>query len=466
MTRRFTLMIILLITLIGCNGVAVPEVSNPVDSAANTSAVEPTVAAPTAAEAATQAPAEATSVPEEATAVPEEAAVIEEAAEEAPLEAVSAEELPHTLGQIIVQAQIPTSADQPPTLLEHSGMTYFNIPLDTGEAIQLLAIQGLKWTGVEQLNDSGDTGVINYWFYGEPLEGTVTLQAQIPTISDKAPLLEEYSGMKYISIQTTKDAFIELFPIQGFTWNDVQLNPDSANPEIINYWFKAVAPVLEEIAPVVEVNQCPEGWATCRTLESPTITLVGSRLVSQAAMDSVAHIYQDMLSRLKPEYPSNVFDGFTVYITNGEPWSELQNLAPVGTMWPGTVEKGIPQGDDLRGGASQRFLWIEEQMICKTGVATRNAAHKAGLRANPDNSPRTFDQVVHEFSHSIHMNFGLDEEIKRIFNTSGMPAIERFPWAVQNKFGTPAGTLTDAEQAYFDKIFSSSTAYTCDLYQP
>src|SRR5690606_5873094 len=137
-----------------------------------------------------------------------------------------------------------------------------------------------------------------------------------------------------------------------------------------------------------------------------------------AAMDSVAHIYQDMLNRLKPEYPTDVFNGFTVYITNGEAWSELQNLAPVGTMWPGTVEKGIPQGDDLRGGASNRFLWIEEQMICKTGVATRNAAYDAGLRARPDNTVRTFDQVVHEFSHSIHMNYGLDEEIKGIFNTS------------------------------------------------
>jgi hypothetical protein len=473
MKLRFSLLLVILVTLVACGGTTVPAATNPSDSSANTSdqsvAVEPTVQAPTAAKAAEEPAPEDASAEEaqaEPTAVAEEAAVVEEIPEEAAVEAIASDELPHTLGQIIVQVQIPSSADQPPTLHEHSGMTYFNIPLSTGEAIQLLAVQGLKWTNIEPRNDSATEGIINYWFYGEPLEGSVILQAQIPTSSDKAPQLNEFNGMKYIVLQTSKDAFLHIIPVQGFEWSEVQLNPDSANPEIINYWFKASAPVLEEIAPVVEANQCPEGWTICRTLESPTITLVGSRLVSQAAMDSVAHIYQDMLNRLKPEYPTDVFNGFTVYITNGEAWSELQNLAPVGTMWPGTVEKGIPQGDDLRGGASNRFLWIEEQMICKTGVATRNAAYDAGLRARPDNTVRTFDQVVHEFSHSIHMNYGLDEEIKGIFNTSGMSPIERFPWAVQNKFGTPAGNLTAAEQAYFDKIFASTTTYTCDLYQP
>lgn len=75
-------------------------------------------------------------------------------------------------------------------------------------------------------------------------------------------------------------------------------------------------------------------------------------------------------------------------------------------MWPSTGD-WKKTGDFLRGGASPDFLWISEQMMCKTGVATRNAT-----KANTDNAVRTVDQVVHEFGHSIDYNYGLSEAMK------------------------------------------------------
>ena len=76
------------------------------------------------------------------------------------------------------------------------------------------------------------------------------------------------------------------------------------------------------------------GWARCQMLADPKIKIVGSKNVSQSAMDVVAGIYADITALFSEEYPKDKFDGYVIYITNGEPWSELSGLHPVGTMWP------------------------------------------------------------------------------------------------------------------------------------
>ena len=214
--------------------------------------------------------------------------------------------------------------------------------------------------------------------------------------------------------------------------------------------------------------QCSPGWTSCRTLADPKITIMASRAVSTSAMDAVEHIYTEMTSRFKAEYPKNKFDGYVIYMTNGEPWSELKELAPIGTMWAGVVENGMDQGDELRGGTTPDYLWIDEQMICKTGVQTRNDAYDAGKRSKRDDTERTFDQVIHEFSHAIAYRFGLQERLNSVYQ-NGWDAPnhnEEFPWSIQYWFGTPAGTLSDGESAFIGEIFSSATTFSCEMYTP
>lgn len=117
-----------------------------------------------------------------------------------------------------------------------------------------------------------------------------------------------------------------------------------------------------------------KGWSQCWVMTDPAIRIFATNRVSSSAINAVANIYVEMLHNLDPNYSRSQFDGFRVYITNGESGAELKKLNTVGTMWTdGTHEKSR---EFLRGGASQDFLWISEQMICKTGVKTRAAIGK------------------------------------------------------------------------------------------
>ena len=99
---------------------------------------------------------------------------------------------------------------------------------------------------------------------------------------------------------------------------------------------------------------------TLQMLADPKIKIVGSKNVSQLN-DVVAGIYADITALFSEEYPKDKFDGYVIYITNGEPWSELSGLHPVGTMWPD--QEGTSSGDFLSGGTGPDYLWISEQMI-------------------------------------------------------------------------------------------------------
>lgn len=205
------------------------------------------------------------------------------------------------------------------------------------------------------------------------------------------------------------------------------------------------------------------GWAYCRSLADPKIKIMGSKAVSQSAMEVVEDIYTEITKRFTSKYPKNKFDGYVIYMTNGEPWSELSNLAPIGTMM--VDEKGVNQGDELRGGTSPDYLWISEQMICKKGVRTRNEAFAAGKRAERDDTERTFDQVIHEFGHAIDFKYGLRDRINQVYK-GGWNPVEQFPWSIQHWFGTPSGTLSASESAFIGEIFSSKTTFPCDKYKP
>lgn len=209
------------------------------------------------------------------------------------------------------------------------------------------------------------------------------------------------------------------------------------------------------------------GWTYCRKLDSPNITIMGASTVTQSALDMVEKIYAEVTSKFKtPAYDKSKFDGFVVYLTNKGPWTEVSKLEPVGSMWLNRTT-GVNEGDELRGGASKPYLWIDEQMICKRGVQTREENYQAGTRPTPDDdTERTFDQVVHEFGHSIMYRYGLESRVAQLF--PGKYGQEDFAWAVQDKFSTPAqpGKYNADQTALLNEIFSAGSSFKCSDYKP
>lgn len=252
----------------------------------------------------------------------------------------------------------------------------------------------------------------------------------------------------------------------GFLWSALSQNPISGSQLLVNQSGALQLVGRNKVTwssdgNLNSVEVIPDyGWTYCRVLKDPKIVIMGSRTVSKTAMDAVEYIYTDITSRFKADYPKNKFDGYVIYLTNEEPWSELSNLAPVGTMM---TDNGINKGEELQGGTGPDYLWITEQMICKKGVKSRNEAFAAGRRTERDDDYRTFDQVIHEFSHAIDFRFGLRDRINQVYQ-GGWNPVEQFPWNIQYWFGAPGGTLSASENAFIGEIFNSSTTFSRDLY--
>ncbi|MGE0127928.1 MAG: hypothetical protein AB7U82_07605 [Blastocatellales bacterium] len=216
-----------------------------------------------------------------------------------------------------------------------------------------------------------------------------------------------------------------------------------------------LAPAINVFTNKPNVKPCsPEpGWAKCLELPSPALKIFASRAVSQSALNGVANVYTEMTKRFRAaKYPMNKFDGYKVYLTNGEPWSELSKISPVGTMWPD--QTGPKSGSVLRGGAGDTYLWIEENMICKQGIKVLLAL---GIQ---DKDTRSLDQVVHEFAHAIDRKYIPDQTVN-LFN-----GVEGFAWGIQNWFGTPGGTLSPAQEAVLKDFFTSRATFSCEGYRP
>jgi hypothetical protein len=199
-------------------------------------------------------------------------------------------------------------------------------------------------------------------------------------------------------------------------------------------------------------------WPTCVGIGSPDIRVYGSATTSLSALANVAVIYREMTSRLRPEYPASKFDGFRAFVTNRETQAQLAALTEIAEFAPDST--GPNSKIQLQGSASHRKLWISEQMICKRGVVSRGAS---------DTETRTFDQVVHEFGHSIHITFGLEPRITRNYTKNedkAFPALERFPWSIQHYFSTPAGKNTVVETSLLNELFTAPTTFSCSDYRP
>ncbi len=202
----------------------------------------------------------------------------------------------------------------------------------------------------------------------------------------------------------------------------------SATGEILWSSDGNLAPSLRVFIDKPSAKPCtPEsGWVKCLELPDPTIKIMGSRAVTQSAMNGVANIYTEITKRFGAKYPKSQFNGFKVYLTNGEPWSELRKLSAIATR----PEKPYETSDDFyRGFGGPETLWITEQMICKQGVKTRN---ETGIIR--DNDVRTLDQVVHEFAHSVDFKYIPDQTLN-LFAPLSSSGVEGFARGVQGWFG-------------------------------
>ena len=205
------------------------------------------------------------------------------------------------------------------------------------------------------------------------------------------------------------------------------------------------------------------GWHQCWVLKDPAIKIFATKNVSKSAIDAVAVICDQMVKSLAPDLdkeksPGKRFDGFKVYITNQELGEDLKALSGVKDYWK---DGSGPGGrDDILGGGGKPSLWVTEQAICKTGIKT-----KAAIGKPEDTNTRTFDQVVHEFAHSIDYNFNVvnTDNNQTIFNSSIGP-FEGFAIATQSWFGTPKGDLTPDQNSRLGRIFKSRVTFSAEGY--
>ncbi|MGE4322853.1 MAG: hypothetical protein AB7E60_07455 [Sphingobium sp.] len=258
-----------------------------------------------------------------------------------------------------------------------------------------------------------------------------------------SPVGSDVASGSYLTLSQGNLSVIS--PASAITWS-------SAEP-------KAPIPSGQKVdLPPVPSRCVPKaGFAKCRVIASPRITIHGTARTTDSAMDFVEMIYTDMTSKLKPAFPKSKLNFVEILITNDESAAELAKL-------PGIGDNGRPATGDasnawLLGGGGPNTTWITEQMMCKTGVKTRGAR---------DTETRTYDQIVHEFAHTMSFRFDYLPTINRVFAGSVVPAEEAFPYAVQawfdpsqkySVFRTPA---FDAEIA---KIFTSRGSYDCANYK-
>ncbi|MEP7336544.1 MAG: hypothetical protein ABI977_02170 [Acidobacteriota bacterium] len=199
-------------------------------------------------------------------------------------------------------------------------------------------------------------------------------------------------------------------------------------------------------------------WTQCMEMSDPKITIRGTSRVSESAMNAVANVYAEITKRFSPAYPRGTFDGFRVYMTNGEPGSQLDKMKVLAVF--GEDGMGPNSRNLLRGGANGNLLWISEQMMCKAGVKTVNQDYPD----KADYTLRTYDQVIHEFGHAIDQRYKLGQRIQSIF--PGAAPGEDFAWAIQRWFGAPGGALPPNQEALMKELFASRATFSCEGLKP
>lgn len=157
-------------------------------------------------------------------------------------------------------------------------------------------------------------------------------------------------------------------------------NTWATRPTAINY-----APINythEDVAYVTDIDWPPDRIKPGYTkhLSVYGVDILGTRRTGTWAMIKTHSVIKHMINALKPEYRSK-FIGYKVIVINAN--DQVAKL-PYLEAWQGDVE-------NKRGGSIGTVTLVTEEMMCKTGVISRPE----------DNRYREFDQVVHEWGHTI-----------------------------------------------------------------
>lgn len=241
---------------------------------------------------------------------------------------------------------------------------------------------------------------------------------------------------------------------EQWVWSALDHDPEGGSTVTVTD-----AGALHLVGPTHVVRWSSTGlaWPGRRTVPGTSVTIYGSPKATSGALDAVVNVYTEMVRRFSSDYPTSKLENYVVYLTNGDTWADLKDMGPITTEFGDKTDSGTSSGDFIRGGTSEHFLWIEEEMICKTGVKTRNDGVEAGKWEEKDTNVRTFDQVVHEFAHAIEDRFGLGSRVAELWGDEAKTHCV-LQWAVQGWFGCPTSALNDVtatQRALVAEIFGS-----------
>lgn len=340
---------------------------------------------------------------------------------------------PITAGQTLARgAELASSSGNHLLILQNGGNLVINKRKDKQFVWGFNKIQGLSFQQVDRIAVQADGN-----FVALNAKGDVIWKALASNPDPSARLELSYGG----ALQLVSPGRGILWSSDGVLTQPIRVDSRQGN---------------------LRACQPEAGYSKCVQMANPTITIMGTARVTDKAMTVVANVYTEVFARLKPAFPANKFDVFRVYLTNGDAERELAVLP-----WVRTI------GKDGWGAGSRAFqlgaggpdaLWIDEQMICKDGVASRNAAFAARLTNEADNTPRTFDQVIHEMAHSIDSNYNLlNTRLKSAY--PGNP-IEPFAQGVQAWFSSPSKDFSASETVLMNELFTSRAVFSCEGVTP
>ncbi len=129
------------------------------------------------------------------------------------------------------------------------------------------------------------------------------------------------------------------------------------------------------------------------------IDYVATEGVSDWALHSARTVLTNVLLGLKDRSQIEKFKNYRILIV-GDADKDIINYPDI----------GFKQANDWRGGTDNRVARITEEMMCRTGVTNRPG----------DKVYREYDQVVHEFGHTIDMRLGLESligQVQKMANT-------------------------------------------------
>jgi hypothetical protein len=139
---------------------------------------------------------------------------------------------------------------------------------------------------------------------------------------------------------------------------------------------------------------------------------VATESVSDWAVVMARTVLTNLLLTFKNRRNIEKFKGYRILIVGDGDGDEAVNYPDI----------NFPEFKEWRGGTNFGVARVTKEMMCRTGITHR-----------PDDTTyRKYDQVIHEFGHTIDMRLDLKAELTEV--QGGTYDAESFPWWVQSWF--------------------------------